>query len=388
MKQIVSILIFGLWILIGAKAQPVKSLKTSSLNESKITKVVQQKINITPGKKERRFHIDDTNFAQALHKKYPNCIDEKDSLLPAAGLIDILDLQDQNIKNLSGVQGFSNLKKLNVNENRINELSPLPNSLQILDVGMNDLTSLPQLPEHLLVLDCSLRNQFASLPDLPQHLTELSCYGNSIHRLPILPAGLQSLNCKFNNIEILPKLPEKLTYLDCTQNDIKHIPNIPSSLRDLYCDVDKIDNAPLSSKVITVKDAAYNYRNATPGNTQPKTEEKKYTIPIRLKYIYVIQRVYIEYYDLYGNYHAPKDQMLFYVFDADASWSHDDIIAKLDRKIARGLNEVKGYNDVNEWLLLCENRDCTPLYELAKKTALKENYKEKIEAIQNISIDQ
>ena len=203
-------------------------------------------------------HIPDAEFARAIHDLYPNSIDGKDDLLPAAGYIKELELIIFHIRNLSGIEGFLSLKILDIsNEEFLTELPVLPNTIEKLYCMNTGLTHIDHLPDSLKLLFCG-GSQLTSLPILPQNIFQVDCSGNKLNSLPSLPESLLYLGCNNNQLTSLPKLPKNLITLSCANNKIKHIPNIPSSLSKLTCDVAMIDNVPKNSATVAITDASGN----------------------------------------------------------------------------------------------------------------------------------
>jgi Leucine-rich repeat (LRR) protein len=118
---------------------------------------------------------------------------------------DILDLNDQDLAELPPLP--PNLKKLYCDGNQLTSLPPLPDTLQVLMCGNNRLTELPPLPAGLIELHCE-RNQLTLLPPLPLTLIELNCDYNQITELPQIPARLTNLNARDNPIIKLINLPQ------------------------------------------------------------------------------------------------------------------------------------------------------------------------------------
>jgi len=120
----------------------------------------------------------------------------------------------------------------------LTELPPLPDNLEVLDCRDNALTSLPALPPRLQVLKCS-HNQITVLPDLPPKLTVLECDHNRIAELPVrLPSKLTRLICSRNQIETLPRrLPSALTVLEVSFNRLTGMSSLShlAALKRLDC---------------------------------------------------------------------------------------------------------------------------------------------------------
>ena len=69
--------------------------------------------------------------------------------------------------------------------------------------------------------DCS-DNKLKELPPIPETVEILYCYGNNLSKLPELPKGLKSLWCNFNNLKELPRLPKGLKELNCYYNNLPY----------------------------------------------------------------------------------------------------------------------------------------------------------------------
>ena len=361
-------------------------------------------------------HISDAGFARALHDKYPDCIDENNNLLPPAGQINELILQNAGIKDLSGIQGFLKLRKLDIlhnsitnlpelpntlgelycNENNISFIKNLPTNLKRLDCRGNKLRMLPKLPPGMVMLLCG-RNQLNALSALPRNLDTLMCNNNNLNSLPVLPETLVQLDFSDNNFSVCPKLPGTLLYLGMYHNKIVHLPNLPKQLGDLRCDVDRIDNVPLSSSSIKISDETEHYRNKYPVkqetpityNNPPvvKYESKieKPVVPQKVKSIYFIYRAYIYYYDAQREYHPAKYQVLTYVFDMDPNWNFDQVKEKLNKRIVRGLDDPQGTRD-NEFIYPC-NGNCNQIYEERSNEVRHEHANALIDPIRYITIE-
>ncbi len=181
-------------------------------------------------------HIPDNNFAKGIRHYCPECIDSNDNLLPPAkSLIELRACMD-DIKDVTGIEGFSGLQVLALNLDKISTLPNLPPNLIDLDVSFNEyLTTLPQLPVSLKKLDIQ-HTAVGELPtNLPPQLEYLRCSRIPLKILPDLPGSLVELYIDETQIRELPSnLPPELKYLNCSHTPIKILPNLPGSLRDLY----------------------------------------------------------------------------------------------------------------------------------------------------------
>ena len=171
--------------------------------------------------------IPDANFATYLKGLLPSAM-KGNSLNIASALVttetQTINIGGQDIKDLSGIQYFTSLTRLECSLIGLTSIPALPNSLQFLDCGSNNLTELPALPNSLISLIC-YHNFLSSLPVLPNSLTTLNCQFNSLTSLPVLPNSLILLECFSNKITRFPSFPNSLTYIDFSSNPYKCLPN-------------------------------------------------------------------------------------------------------------------------------------------------------------------
>lgn len=189
--------------------------------------------------------IPDSNFVNKLTQLFPSCMNgnQMDTTCWEIENTTRLSIQWLNIADLTGIQYFDNLNYLRCENNALNIMPNLPNTLDSLLCGYNQLTSLPTLPNAMLFLDCN-NNQLTSLPFLPATLRVLYCNKNSIANLPSLPNLLLSLNCGNNQLNNLPVLPNSLASLDCRFNQLTNLPTIPSSLDWIVCSNNQLTSLP------------------------------------------------------------------------------------------------------------------------------------------------
>lgn len=109
------------------------------------------------------------------------------------------DFNNKGIENLDGLQYFSKLWLLRINNNKIKELDHLPPNLTNLDCSKNDITKIVKLPGHLEVFDCAY-NKIKTMDNLPYSLTTLVCNDNQLMDLPKFSKNLQFLNYSHNPI--------------------------------------------------------------------------------------------------------------------------------------------------------------------------------------------
>ncbi|HEY8499535.1 MAG TPA: S-layer homology domain-containing protein [Clostridia bacterium] len=151
----------------------------------------------------------------------------------------ILDVSERNIKDLSGLQFFKGLRSLRCQNNKLNKLPPLPDTLTELICRNNQLEKLPSLPDTLIKLNC-YGNKITDLPVLPPSLLMLNCANNKLKSIPELPAGLKELICEINEITSLPDLPARLEQLSCGKNQLTELPDFPENMVVLTCELNQL----------------------------------------------------------------------------------------------------------------------------------------------------
>src|ERR1043165_472471 len=194
--------------------------------------------------------VPDSNLRQKLISLgYSSCFSGNllDTTCPLLSVTHSLVISNCEVANLEGLQYFRNLDSLNCSQNKIVQLSPLPNSLTYLDCSSNYyyLNSIPQLPGNLQEFICGYNYSIHVLPPLPGSLTFLDCGYDSLVSLPALPASLTSLYCGEGFLTTLPDLPVTLQHLTCPNNQLSALPVLPNSLVSLTCDYNRLAALPL-----------------------------------------------------------------------------------------------------------------------------------------------
>ncbi|MDR2811184.1 MAG: leucine-rich repeat domain-containing protein [Tannerellaceae bacterium] len=186
--------------------------------------------------------------------------------------VDELDVSEQNIASLAGLEYFTSLRELCCYSNQLTSLPPLPATLTELDCDNNQLTSLPPLPAMLAGMSCG-SNPLKSLPALPATLTELYCYINQLTSLPPLPDTLIALVCSVNELTELPPLPPTLMALDCFSNQLTSLPTLPPTLIVLDCSNNQLTHIALNShanyKFVDVRNNYLKSKSAITGQSIP-----------------------------------------------------------------------------------------------------------------------
>ena len=213
--------------------------------------------------------IVDNNFANAIRRQCPMCIDTANYLTKHADTLTVLNVSTSYISSLEGFR-FKNLLEFDCSYNQITALPEnLPPTLRVLRFNTNEISRLPDIKfTHLEEFVCDY-NPLNSLPDnyLPNTVTHFRCIGNNLDSLPkTLPTSLTYFNCFNNNISRLPdNLPPNLNHLDCSYNQITQLPKLPDSLQFLYCSFNLLEGLPepMPSGLLEI------YDEENPFNTEP-----------------------------------------------------------------------------------------------------------------------
>lgn len=227
--------------------------------------------------------IPDSSFAAWLRINHPSVMSGNLLDTTAADLIQIgtLDVSNQNIASLDGLQYFVNLGYLYCSNNRLRKLPVLPPYLKNIDCRNNLIDSITNLPPHgrlfcadnkitKIILPSSFwelrcennlltglpplpynlqtlvadSNLLESLPPLPDMMTYLKVPGNRITRLPLLNSNIGYMDLSYNLLDTIPLLPDAVRQLICTGNRIRHITNIPRWMTTLTCSDNLLEQLP------------------------------------------------------------------------------------------------------------------------------------------------
>jgi len=193
--------------------------------------------------------VPDANFLSFLVKNYPQTINTSQSLIisEAAKISGKIDCSNSGIKNMQGIQYFTDINSLYANGNTFSSLpdiSPLVN-LQILHLEQNALTALPDLSAltNLQVL-IVYENMLTSIQDLSKNmlLIQLIAYKNNISILHGISKlmNLEKMDISYNSLNAIPDLSNltNLTFIDASYNNLATPPDISKNRRltDVYLD--------------------------------------------------------------------------------------------------------------------------------------------------------
>ncbi len=168
--------------------------------------------------------IDEAHFPDGLFRDVLKYYDNnEDGYLDDEELsVEELSVSTEPVKDLTGLEYFTNLKELDIYQTSVKSLPELPLGLKKLNCESNRLTSLPKLPFGLEYLNISW-NQLTSLPELPNSLKVFKCVNNPLVDLPELPSNLESFTYAYVDITELPKLPTSLEHLSMGNTKIAGI---------------------------------------------------------------------------------------------------------------------------------------------------------------------
>lgn len=181
-------------------------------------------------------NIPDAGFAAWLQSNFPAAMSGNQLNITNSAITSctIALVSNKSIHDLTGIQYFTSLQRLECGTNYLSSLPALPTGLLELYCQQNALTTLPSLPMNLKVLHCD-NNLLTVLPSLPNTITSLGCNYNYLTSLPQLPLSLDSLFCASDSLPALPVLPSTLRWLECEFNKLTNLPSLPASLEGLGC---------------------------------------------------------------------------------------------------------------------------------------------------------
>ena len=148
--------------------------------------------------------------------------------------IEWLNLSSNHICIISNTDLLTKLEILQLQENKLQELPIISETIQKMDISCNKIEVIDWLPYSLTELDCS-NNKLNTLFDCPPHLYKIFAYKNNITQIAQFPDTVTNLDLSQNKISILENLPKKLFELDINDNQIRdfNIEDIPTTLRIL-----------------------------------------------------------------------------------------------------------------------------------------------------------
>lgn len=216
--------------------------------------------------KAQFINLPDSNLRNALIAIYPtifNTAKQMDTVKAKALKISTaqssLQLSDNNISNLNGIEFIGSIMFLDVSRNPITTFNKLPFSCTKLTMGNCGLTSLPAAITNstkLYHLDISQLttinpNSITDFSLLPKSVTTLILYNCGYTQIPILPMSIRELYLSNNSITNIPSLPDSLVTFYCENNLLTSLPTLPPNLKFLSCDNNNLTNLPLLPSKLT-----------------------------------------------------------------------------------------------------------------------------------------
>jgi len=183
--------------------------------------------------------IPDPNFEQALIDLDIDSDGEINGSVPTSDLLTVisLDVSEKEISNLTGIEGFLNLKDLYCHNNLLESLNIADNTeLEILDCSLNQLSNISvKSNAKLKILRCGQNKiRVINVSDNPD-LEELDLNDNLLLNLNVKSnRELTFLNCASNQISILLITDNwNLNHLDFSSNNLSLI-NLVNNVRLTY----------------------------------------------------------------------------------------------------------------------------------------------------------
>lgn len=148
------------------------------------------------------------------------------------------------LRQIPDLTRLNQLRVLAIDDTKITQLPPLPQTLTELCARDNKISSLPPLPSSLKTLLISL-NKLTVVEELPSSLEEVDLCHNKLSRFCADLPNLRELKLANNKITHLEgPLSRKLTLLDITHNQIRVIPSLPPTLVELHIEFNKLIAPP------------------------------------------------------------------------------------------------------------------------------------------------
>ena len=230
-------------------------------------------------------YVPDDNFEQALiDLGYDDVLDDY-VITDSINTVTTLDVSNDSISDLTGIEGFTALTNLNCSRNQLTSLNMSSNTaLTEMNCARNDLssldlssnTALTELICHSNELDSldvsnntSLTNLNCAINDLTSldvisntALTELICHGNQLTSLDVSSnTALTNLRCYSNNLTSLDVSNNTtLSYLNCGGNSLTSLDvSNNTTLIKLFCNDNQLASLDVSSN--TTLTELYCYTN-------------------------------------------------------------------------------------------------------------------------------
>lgn len=160
-------------------------------------------------------YVPDPALREALRKQG---LMKDDTIFPQDGLLQ-LDISNSGIRDLTGIQVFKNVWRLDCSGNEITQLNVIPPRLTQL-YCMNNKIEILDIQRPALRTIAAENNRIRQVGLLPEKLEFLNLSNNLLENIDSLPNTLKSLiisNCQFKK---LPQIPEKVSFLNYYGNPL------------------------------------------------------------------------------------------------------------------------------------------------------------------------
>ncbi|MCA0234246.1 MAG: T9SS type A sorting domain-containing protein [Bacteroidetes bacterium] len=238
----------------------------------------------------------DSNLQKAIAENCPTCFDDCMRINSTeTQKVKSLNLSGKNIDKIMDLHFFPNLESIDISNNPVSCLSPLPNSVFSIKIDEEKVKCVSSENLNLKVFNskgeiipkpsaCSIfipdinfanairrscsnciddcnyllppaasttylsitHNKIADLTGIEGFASLQSLYitGNLLKTLPKLPPTLRTLEVSSNALQSIPSLPNNITELYISNNSLTQLPALPNSLQRLDCVNNKISTIP------------------------------------------------------------------------------------------------------------------------------------------------
>ncbi|SFD03758.1 conserved repeat domain-containing protein, partial [Flexibacter flexilis DSM 6793] len=186
--------------------------------------------------------LPDTNFRNYMRGEFASCFNTAgllDTTAAAALVVNefFLDGMAGNLNNISGIQYFKGIKRLDIMSANITELPKLPLSLEALSISYaNNLTSIAPLPPTLHYLGLEALENLNTLPSFPFTIQKLYIKNLPANSLGTLPDSLKELDVLETYFGAMPTLPaklERLNWMNNSPNNEQYINAWPAAIKTI-----------------------------------------------------------------------------------------------------------------------------------------------------------
>ena len=220
--------------------------------------------------KSQNVTITDPGFLEYLQFNYPNCMSGNQMDTTCTSITDVTYIEltplmiQSTINDLFGIEYFDNLDFLSIENQLIDSIFNLPNSLtelsitnsgvtyfdnfpaniEIISVAACPISNIPPLPDSLISFHFQLCPNLIQPTIIPVGLNSYDVTACNILSLPVLPNSLKSLNVSVNPGIVLGSLPDSLWFFGCTESNFTSLPTLPNNLYRLDCQLNNLTTLP------------------------------------------------------------------------------------------------------------------------------------------------